>query len=70
MENQLKTFEVTQIIPSVTFVTYHVKAGCAEDAEFMVDNQDESIEKVGEITQDSTWEAIEYDVSELEEEEN
>jgi hypothetical protein len=69
MEKKLKTFEVIQIIPSVTFVTYHVQADCAEDAEFMVDNQDESIEKVGEITQDSTWEAIEYDVSELEEDE-
>jgi hypothetical protein len=65
MEKKLKTFEVIQIIPSVTFVTYHVQAEDADDAEALVDSQDESIEKIGEHTEDSSWEPIEYDVNEL-----
>lgn len=65
MEKKLKTFEVIQIIPSVTFVTYHVQAEDADDAEALVDSQDESIERIGEHTEDREWEAIEYDVNEL-----
>jgi hypothetical protein len=65
MEKQLKTFEVIQIIPSTTFVTYRVQAIDAEEAEFMVDNEDELVEKIRERSQDSTWEGIEYDVNEI-----
>jgi hypothetical protein len=65
MKKQLKTFEVIQIIPSVTFVTYHVQAEDADEAESLVDNQDESIERIGEHTEDMIHETIEYDVNEL-----
>ena len=65
MEKQLKTFEVIQIIPSHTYVTYHVKAEDEEEAERLVDNQDDSVEKIGEHSEDNEWEAIEYDVTEL-----
>ena len=70
MEKKLKTFEVIQIIPSNTFVTYHIQAECAEDAEFMIDNQDQSAVKIGEYSQDNSWDAIEYDVTEISEDES
>ena len=67
MEKKLKTFEVIQIIPSTTFVTYHVQAYDAHEAENLVDNQDESIERIGEHSEDDHWGSIEYDVNELNE---
>jgi hypothetical protein len=70
MEKKLKTFEVIQIIPSNTFVTYHVEAEDAEDAEFLVDNMDSSAVRVGEYSQDCSWSTIEYDVNEISEDES
>jgi hypothetical protein len=65
MEKQLKTFEVIQIIPSTTFVTYHVQAFDADEAENLVDNFDESVEKIGENSVDNDFGSIEYDVNEI-----
>lgn len=66
MENKIKkTFEVIQIIPSHTYVIYHVEALDEEEAERLVNEQDESIKKIGEHSEDNEWEAIEYDVNEL-----
>lgn len=65
MKKKLKTFEVIQIIPSTTFVTYHVEAYDEEEAENLVNNHDESVERIGEHSEDYDWGAIEYDVNEL-----
>jgi hypothetical protein len=65
METQLKTFKVVQIIPSFTYVTYHVQAENSEDAEFMVDNLDESAVEISEYTQDNISERLQYEVSEI-----
>ena len=67
MEKQLKTFKVVQIIPSFTYVTYHVQAECEEDAEFMVDNLDESAVEISEYTQDNISERLQYEVIEISE---
>jgi len=70
MEKQLKTFKVIQIIPSFTYVIYHVKAEDAEDAEFMVDNLDESAVEISEHTEDNISERLQYEVSEISEDES
>lgn len=70
MEKQLKTFEVIQIIPSTTFVTYHVQAFDADEAENLVDSQDKSVKRIGEYSEDDNWGSIEYDVNEISEDES
>lgn len=66
METKIKkTFEVTQVIPSTTFVTYQVEAYDEEEAQRLVDEQDESIDLIGEHIQDLDWKSIEYDVNEI-----
>lgn len=66
MENKIKkTFEVMQVIPSHTFVLYHVEAYDEQEAEDLVDNGDKSIVKISENSQDSEWGSIEYITTEL-----
>lgn len=60
-----KKFQVTQIIPSMTYVVYHVEANSEEEAEQLVENQNKSIVKISERSEDNEWERIEYDVNEL-----
>lgn len=60
-----KTFEVVQIIPSTTYVTYHVEATSKEEAEELVDSFDDSIVKISENSCDDDDARIEYDVYEL-----
>jgi hypothetical protein len=62
---ELKTIEVIKMNPSMTYVTYHVEAVDADEAERLVDEFDESVEKIGEHTSDNVWDSIEYDVNEL-----
>lgn len=60
-----KKFEVVQIIPSFTYVTYHVEAFNEAEAEKLVDDFDSSVEKIGEHSEDNEWERIEYDVNQI-----
>lgn len=54
-----------QVIPSHTFVLYHVEAYDEQEAEDLVDNGDKSIVKISENSQDSEWGSIEYITTEL-----
>jgi hypothetical protein len=66
MENKIKkTFEVMQVIPSNTFVLYHVEAYDEQEAEDLVDNGDKSVNKISEDSQESEWGSVEYITTEL-----
>lgn len=58
-------YEVVQIIPSTTYVTYHVEATSKEEAEQLIENQDKSIVKISERSEDNEWERIEYNVEHI-----
>lgn len=60
-----KTFEVMQIIPSVTYAIYQVEAYDEDEAERLVDENHPCIDKISEETQDIWSGKIEYEVSEI-----
>jgi hypothetical protein len=60
-----KTFEVIQMIPSTTYVTYLVEASDEQEAEELVDNHDDSVDLVGESTVEDHWGGIEYQVNQI-----
>lgn len=54
-----------QVIPSNTFVLYHVEAYDEQEAEDLVDNGDKSVNKISEDSQESEWGSVEYITTEL-----